>query len=490
MNDILFGNNNQTVLKRLSGRYFKANKNRNRIAVIAIVLTTTLFAAIFTLGFGMMDTIHDQNIRKAGGDGQAVLSYINDNIYEDVKGSPLIDRIAYTKCISYKIKNPGLEKWRAEVWYMDDTMLDFARYEPTEGQKPAADREIMADTKTLEALGIPARIGETVSLSYEMKGKEYQTDFTLCGFWETDSLSHVGRLLVSKAFMDSHAELDGYTHTVGGDYTGSVASYIMFKGNGDPETKLQQLLSETGYTCDTMGGSAEDPNYIIARISPAYTGGNLLENPAMLISGIAGILLIIVAGYLIIYNIFQISVIQDIQSYGQLKTLGITKRQIKRLISGQVLRLSLIGIPIGLLFGFLIGRALVPFLMNGTSYTSEAGIKVTANPYIFIGSAVFALITVFISVRRPARIAGMVSPIEAIRYTENDPGAFGKKSTDKKSTKGAKIHRMALANLGRNRRRTVLVLVSMTLSLVLFNTVFTAALILTNIFQNLWMWIF
>ena len=196
MNDILFGNNNQAVLKRLSGRYFKANKSRNMIAVVAIVLTTTLFAAIFTLGFGMMDTIHDQNIRKAGGDGQAVLNYINDSIYEDVKGSPLIDRIAYTKCISYKLKNPGLEKWRAEVWYMDDTMLDFARYEPTEGQKPTADREIMADTKTLEALGIPARIGETVSLSYEMKGKEYHTDFTLCGFWETDSLSNVGRLRI------------------------------------------------------------------------------------------------------------------------------------------------------------------------------------------------------------------------------------------------------------------------------------------------------
>ena len=179
MNDILFGNNNQAVLKRLSGRYFKANKSRNMIAVVAIVLTTTLFAAIFTLGFGMMDTIHDQNIRKAGGDGQAVLNYINDSIYEDVKGSPLIDRIAYMKCISYKLKNPGLEKWRAEVWYMDDTMLDFARYEPTEGQKPTADREIMADTKTLEALGIPARIGETVSLSYEMKGKEYQTDFKI-----------------------------------------------------------------------------------------------------------------------------------------------------------------------------------------------------------------------------------------------------------------------------------------------------------------------
>ncbi len=475
MNDILFGNNNQGVLKRLSGRYFKANKSRNIIAVIAIVLTTTLFATIFTLGFGMMDTIHDQNIRKAGGDGQAVLSYINDNIYEDVKGNPLIDRIAYTKCISYKLKNTGLEKWRAEIWYMDNTALEFARYEPAEGHAPEMDQEIMADTKTLEALGIPARIGETISLTYETKGKEYQTEFTLCGIWETDSLSNVGRLLVSKAFLDSRPELGGYTHTVGGDYTGSVASYIMFKGNGNPETKLHQLLSETGYTCDTMGGSAEDPNYIIARVSPAYTGENLLENPAMFISGIAGILLIIVAGYLIIYNIFQISVIQDIQSYGQLKTLGITKRQIKKLISGQVLRLSLVGIPVGLLLGFLTGRALVPFLMNGTSYTSEAGIKVTINPYIFIGSALFSLITVYISVRKPARIAGMVSPIEAIRYMENDPGAFVKKAADKKSTKGAKIHRMALANLGRNGSRTVLVLSSMTLSLVLFNTVFTLA---------------
>ena len=60
----------------------------------------------------------------------------------------------------------------------------------------------------------------------------------------------------------------------------------------------------------------------------------------MLISGIIGVALIVVTGYLIIYNIFQISVIQDIQSYGQLKTLGTTRRQIKRLINRQALRLS------------------------------------------------------------------------------------------------------------------------------------------------------
>ncbi len=474
MNDILFGNNNGVVIKKLSGRYFKASKSRNIIAIIAIVLTTILFTTIFTLGSGLMDTVHDQNIRKAGGDGQAVLNYISDEVYGDVAGNLLIDRIAYTKAVSYRLKNPGLERWRSDLWYMDDTALEFARYTPTTGHRPEAENEIIADTKTLDALGVTARIGETVSLTYEVKGQLYTTDFTLCGFWETDSLSNIGRLVVSKAFVDAHSDILTYTYPVDNDYSGVVSAYVMFRGNGDIEAQLHQLLSETGYTCDTMGGSKENGNYVIARVSPAYQSGALTDNPAMLVSGMVGVALIIVTGYLIIYNIFQISVIQDIQSYGQLKTLGTTKRQIKRLINRQALRLSLIGIPIGLLVGFFIGRALVPFLMNGTSYTADAGVKVTVNPLIFIGSAAFALFTVFVSVRKPAKIAGTVSAIEAIRYTENDTAAFGtRRAKDKKSTHGAKLHFMALANLGRNRKRTVLVIVSMTLSLVLFNTVFT-----------------
>ncbi|MDE6601714.1 MAG: ABC transporter permease [Lachnospiraceae bacterium] len=474
MNDILFGNNNSAVIKKLSGRYFKASKSRNIIAIIAIALTTVLFTTILTLGSGLTDTVHDQNVRRAGGEGQAVLNYISDAVYSDMAGNPLIDRIAYTKAVSCRLKNPGLERWRSDLWYMDDTALEFARYRPTTGRRPEAENEIMADTKTLDALGIPARTGETVSLTYEVKGNSYTTDFTLCGFWETDSLSNIGRLIVSKAFVDAHSNILTYTYPVDNDYSGVVSAYVMFREKGDIEALLHRLLSESGYTCDTMGGSRDDDNYVIARVSPAYQSGALTDNPAMLVSGIVGVLLIIVTGYLIIYNIFQISVIQDIQSYGQLKTLGTTKRQIRRLISRQALRLSLTGIPVGLLAGFFIGRALVPFLMNGTSYTADAGIKVTVNPLIFIGSTTFTLFTVFVSVRKPAKIAGTVSAIEAIRYTENSAAAFGtRRARDRKSTHGAKLHFMALANLGRNRKRTVLVIVSMTLSLVLFNTVFT-----------------
>ena len=125
--DSIFGSNDRPISKKLSRRYFKASKSRKIIAIVAIILTTVLFTTIFTLGSGLIDTVQDQNIRRMGGDGQAVLNYISDEVFDDVKDNELIDRIAYTKAVSYHLNNPGLAKWRSAMWYMDDTALEFAR---------------------------------------------------------------------------------------------------------------------------------------------------------------------------------------------------------------------------------------------------------------------------------------------------------------------------------------------------------------------------
>ena len=60
---------------------------------------------------------------------------------------------------------------------------------------------------------------------------------------------------MSKAFVDAHSDILTYTYPVDNDYSGVVSAYVMFSGTGDIEAQLHQLLSETGYTCDTMGGS-------------------------------------------------------------------------------------------------------------------------------------------------------------------------------------------------------------------------------------------
>ncbi len=136
-----------------------------------------------------------------------------------------------------------------------------------------------------------------------------------------------------------------------------------------------------------------------------------------------GMVLVFLAGFLIIFNVFQISVASDIQFYGKLKTLGMTRKQIRKLIYGQGNRLSLIGIPAGLIVGYLLGIVLVPALIT----TTEVKPNVSANPVIFIGSAVFSYMTVIASCMLPAHLAGKVSPMEALRYTDIDTNGYSRK---------------------------------------------------------------
>ncbi|MGN0587815.1 MAG: FtsX-like permease family protein, partial [Oscillospiraceae bacterium] len=130
----------------------------------------------------------------------------------------------------------------------------------------------------------------------------------------------------------------------------------------------------------------------------------------------------------------------------------------------EALTLSAVGIPLGLILGFLCGAVLTPVViarLNGVENT------VSASPVIFIGAALFALVTVLISCMKPARTAGKVSPVEAVRYTEG-----GGKKAVRKAKGGASLPAMALANLGRNRSKTAVTIASMSLSVVLLCVTF------------------
>ncbi|MGI6030667.1 MAG: FtsX-like permease family protein [Eubacteriales bacterium] len=163
---------------------------------------------------------------------------------------------------------------------------------------------------------------------------------------------------------------------------------------------------------------------------------------------------------------FQISVAGDIRFYGLLKTIGTTPRQLSRMIRMQAWILSLVGIPVGLLLGWLLGGVLSPLIaprLHGVTTT------VSANPVIFVGAAIFVLFTVFISCRRPGRMAARVSPMEAVRYTEGR--ISGAKSI--RNEKGVSLLSMARANLGRSRSKTIVTVLSLSLAVVLLTMTVT-----------------
>lgn len=462
---------NQKCITRLADKTFQANKTRNIIAVIAIALTTILFTALFTIGSGAVESFQYNTMLQAGGKCHATIKFASPSIYEGVKSHPLVKETGYRLITADSVDNPEFLKRRVEMYYEDETCMELSFISLKEGSIPQAENEIIMDVPSLDLLGVPARIGEKLTLLLTVKGQQVEREFVLSGYWEPVNPSmNVGFAICSKAYTLKYADELAYTHDAANvqDYsmTGSVMYDLMFTNSYGMKQKMQTLVEDLGYSLND-----KDDNFISANVNWAYLSNSMGADPLTIMTVAAALGLIILTGYLIIYNIFQISVIRDIRFYGLLKTIGTTGKQIKKIIRRQGMRLSLYGIPIGLVVGFLIGKAIVPFIMEVSNY-SDGEISISLNPLIFVGAALFSLFTVAISTRKPGRMAAAISPVEAVKYTDTSAEIRKK---NKKSTDGGKLFKMALSNLGRNRKRTILVIISLSLSVILMNSVVTLA---------------
>jgi len=170
------------------------------------------------------------------------------------------------------------------------------------------------------------------------------------------------------------------------------------------------------------------------------------------------ILFLMFVGYLLIYNVLYISISNDVRFYGLLKTIGTTPNQINKIVIGQVLILCAIAIPIGLILAALLSIVVIPFAI-----IVESGTIISFSPYIYLGAALFSLVTALIGSVSPVKKASSISPIEAVKYTGDEI----QKSRIKYDVHG-KPHRMAVRNIFRNRKRTIVVFLSLSLGMTLF----------------------
>lgn len=455
---------NKKAIWNLSKKGLQSNRIRNRIAVLAIVLSAILFTALFTMGSGTVESLKQASLRQAGGDGHAVVKYITEKDFENIKKHPLIKKISYNRILCDEIVNKVFIKRKTEFWYFDKNAREMTFKKLSGGKWPVAENEVVADTKTLEIMGIPKEIGQQLSLEMNIRGKYVKRDFILSGWWESDPVFPVGQVLSSEKYMELYkSELES-TYKTDQSIAGSICTYIMFGNSINMERKIERVLEESGYSLDP-----KSERYLNYNVSWAYIASNFKMDVGTITALGAGVLLIVLTGYLIIYNIFQISVMKDIRYYGLLKTIGTTGKQIKTIIRRQALTLCAAGIPVGLLAGFLIGKYFVPFIMKSISY-AESGASVSGNLWIFAGSGFFTLFTVGISTFRPGKIAAGVSPVEAVRFSEGDSR---KKGIAKRKTREGSIWYMALRNLEQNPIKTLLVVLSLSLSLILLNSVYT-----------------
>lgn len=459
---------NKTCIRRLSRRSLAASRSRNIIAVFAIALTALMFTAVFTISLSLNKSFQEQNFRQAGGKFHGVFKNVTEEQKEQLSRDSRIVESGGRLLAGMPQKSPFL-KSHVEVGYADATCASAMYCVPTEGRLPKeGTMEAATDTRVLRLLGVEPKIGETFTLTYRLgkslgdQAKEVTSTFTLCGYWKYDEATTASHVLVAEDYVKE--QLEAYVSQGAYDDTGTWDLYVNFKSAMHIQEELHQVLEDQGY----QNTDESQDNYIATGVNWGYTGAQMSNNmDAGTLAGVGGaMVLILITGYLIIYNIFRISVTGDIQFYGLLKTVGTTGRQIRSMIRRQALLLSAIGIPVGLLFGWLIGGLLVPIV---TDMMSKVRGETSIHPMIFVGACLFSLITVFLSVSKPGRIAGKVSPVEAVRYTEQTMN----KKKGKKGEKGGKTYRMAFANLGRNKSKTILIVLSLSLAVVMLNVTYT-----------------
>lgn len=465
---------NKKCIRKLSMRSMKAARTRNLIAVLSIALTAVLFTSLFTVVMSINQSFQQANFRQTGGWSHGTFKYMTQAQFDEVKTDPLIKEYGLRRFVGMPDGAPFL-KSHVEIGYSDANQAHWMFCDPVEGRLPAeGTSEAATDTRVLELLGVAPVLGSEFTMTFDVDGREVTETFTLSGWWEYDEAIVANHVLIPASRTQALYDQAGIGASIGKDgMTGSWNMDVMLGSALHIEQNLNKIAANHGY--QTEDRSAAE-NYLSIGINWGYTGAQLANNydPATA-AAIAGLLLIIfVTGYLIIYNVFQISVSNEIRFYGLLKTIGTTGSQLRRIIRQQALMLSLIGIPLGLAIGYVIGIGLTPIILARLNGVVQNTISVS--PVIFLGSGIFALVTVLISCGRPGRMAARVSPVEAVRYTEGSGNRKGTRENHKpirKSKAGASLPKMAWANLGRSRSKTAITVISLSLAVLLLNMTVT-----------------
>lgn len=443
--------NEKKIIKEMVQGNLKVHRKRNMLLVLAITLTTILFTSVLEIGFGGMQSIQETQIRLSGLKADAELRFLDKEQFQQVQNSDLFESVGGRVPIALM---EGETKRPIEIDYLDQAGMEAYYLSLEEGKMPEDEKEVLLSEQALEELGIKKEVGSHVPVSFTLRGQKYNFDMRLSGWYKGGP--KVNFMIVSEAFLEHNPEVAENTYDLDKEILGTYYASVCMKNTGNIEQNLKEYAESLGAQTENADGN----NYVNVAVNPMLYSedGSTGVGLSLVFFGA----LFILCGYLLIYNIFDIGVMQDIQEFGIMKTIGMTGKQIKRLMRRQMLLLSLIGIPIGLVIGYGLGALLLPVILKNWEYSEEElTIVQSVHPAIFILTVLFVLLTVFLSMRRPSKKATKYSAIETAKYTEV------KKKTAEKDIRS--IKNIARSNLQRNKKRTILVFTSLILSIVFVN---------------------
>ena len=428
-----FENDTSAITKKLAKKSLQSEKRRNLMVVIAVALAA--FLICFT---GIVSTSLTQMQRNQVVDTyEAVWLGVEENDIETLKGLPEFERVGGYYMLGEELSEQG---YHASYVYCDAQMMEItkAQMELLEGRVPEKANEVVVSEYFLSTYGNNAKIGDTVTLDTE----SFHGDYVVTGIMDSvnEKEANTCAIILSKAAL---------TEWKGFDPAGYRA-YVHFKNS---DQLGEELI--TSY-CREIAEEYQLPNPSMNNKYFAYASKSFDFLP---IFGV--IVIVLIGGYIVIQSIFRISINDKIRSYGQLRTIGATPKQIKRIVKREGRKLGSIGILIGTVLGVCGGFLLFSKGFNAVSYVVMISLTLISCWFM-----------VSISIRKPVKIAAGISPIEAVRFTPAQKDIRSRKKNIKLNPVS-----MGIANFKRDRKKTISIVASLSIGGILLMVVSSIVLV-------------
>lgn len=433
---------NSITVKDVSLKNLRHHRSRTILTISTVALSVALIFVVLTY-FYSDDQRSKREATNELGAYHVQFEHLLPKQQLEIENNPKIKK-HYLSYNSKNIKSDSFEKLHIDmsIGYIEG--INEGLIQLRKGRAPVKDDEMVLDKWVVEELGFSSSLGKIIPLDLQImnagKTEHITKRFKLVGI--TDDIAvrkaaRAGLMFVSKSFSQRYSP------------NPDVVLFALLKSDFN--------ASSTAHKIGVEAGLKEDQVQINERYSGAYE-----QNPVSILKAAVVVFVILISAAMVIYNIFNIYISQQIRLFGMMKAIGMTPKQLRRMIRTEGLIISLVGSVMGLLLGGIGSAAFIPFLGNVASGGSALFVEIS--PYIVCIVFVAGLVLVMFSVHTPAKRVGEITEITAMRY--NPAEEFGKrnhriKNKFKSSISGISL---VLAQLTRYRKRTWVTVTSITLT--------------------------
>lgn len=436
------------MIFRLARLQIRSHRFRTIFVAVAAVLTSILYMTVISISYCILDSTQLSRMLAAGSDFHASVSGTGYSISKEmlrreIQNAPEVSEaflLGMNSAVFTDSVYTGSENQRMDVVFTDsEKSLPHLFMTPTKGQFPKSRDEIMLYEGAFSAVSV----GDYIQLTYDCSNGEIKKAYTVSGFYDCDA----DRPIPAVTLYDENSvqELDA-----------AVEVMIQFHNSFGIDRRLEAVTERLG-EWELPGvdrGSQINYAYAAADFGEFLRPGNIL----LILSVVA---VVFFAAFLLIYNIFSISLAQDMRTFGLLRVIGMTHRQMKKLTYAQIILIGCAALPTGLLLGYFIGfRLLSPVFMS----LSGTVLPYRFSLWIVLISAGLTSFTLFFSALRPLKRIKRMTPVQAASAEPEE--TCNKK--DRHREIPASPRSLALAGIRRSRGRMLVTSLSAMLSVLLF----------------------